>query len=39
MNIDVRRTQFQEIEALRGLYRQEANCKIIKDSILRARPR
>ena len=35
MNIEVRPTGFEEIESLRGLYRQEANCQIIKDSILR----
>jgi len=28
------RTEYKEIEALRGLYRQEANCQIIHDSIL-----
>ena len=34
MNIQARRVAFKEIEGLRGLYRQEANCQIIKDSIL-----
>lgn len=34
MNIQARRVEFNEIEGLRGLYRQEANCQIIKDSIL-----
>ena len=34
MNIQVRRAEFNEVEGLRGLYRQEANCQIIKDSIL-----
>jgi GNAT superfamily N-acetyltransferase len=35
MRIDVRRVEYQEIEELRGLYRQEANCQIIHDSCLR----
>jgi GNAT superfamily N-acetyltransferase len=35
MQIDVQRTEYQDIEAFRELYRQEANCQIIHDSILR----
>ncbi len=35
MNIEVQRVEYGDIEALRGLYRQEANCQIIHDSILR----
>lgn len=35
MEIQVRQAAYQEIEALRELYRQEANCQIIHDSILR----
>lgn len=35
MSIEVRQTQFQEIQALRDLYRQEASCQIIHDSALR----
>lgn len=34
MNIQVQRAGFQDIEALRGLYREEVNCQIIHDSIL-----
>lgn len=34
MDIQVCRTEYKEVEALRGLYRQEANCQIIHDSIL-----
>lgn len=34
MNIQVQRTEYKEIESLRGLYRQEANCQIICDSVL-----
>jgi len=34
MRIEVRKTEFGEIEPLRGLYRQEANCQIVRDSIL-----
>ena len=34
MHIEARRAGFQEIEPLRALYRQEARCQIIKDSIL-----
>ena len=36
MNIEVRRVEFQEIEPLRGLYRQEAACQIIHDFGTRA---
>jgi GNAT superfamily N-acetyltransferase len=35
MNIQVRRAEYDDIEPLRELYRQEANCQIIYDSILR----
>lgn len=35
MNIQVRRVEYPEIEALRDLYRQEANCQIVRDSMLR----
>lgn len=35
MNIEVHRAEYQEVEALRELYRQEVNCQIIHDSILR----
>jgi GNAT superfamily N-acetyltransferase len=35
MHIQVERTEYKEIEALRDLYRQEANCQIICDSLLR----
>jgi GNAT superfamily N-acetyltransferase len=34
MKIQVRRTEYQEVEAMRELYRQEANCQIIHDSFL-----
>ena len=34
MHIDVRRVEYPDVQALRGLYRQEANCQIIHDSIL-----
>jgi GNAT superfamily N-acetyltransferase len=34
VDIDVRKTEFSEIEPLRWLYRQEANCQIVRDSIL-----
>ena len=34
MHIETRRAELQEIEPLRALYRQQANCQIIKDSIL-----
>lgn len=35
MDIEVRRGEYADIQALRDLYRQEANCQIIHDSILR----
>jgi RimJ/RimL family protein N-acetyltransferase len=35
MDIKVRRAEYKEIEPLRELYRQEANCQIMCDSILR----
>lgn len=34
MRIQIHRTEYKEIESLRGLYRQEANCQIIHDSAL-----
>jgi GNAT superfamily N-acetyltransferase len=34
MNIQVRRAEYQDVEAMRGLYRQELNCQIIHDSFL-----
>ncbi|MBV9850691.1 MAG: GNAT family N-acetyltransferase [Armatimonadetes bacterium] len=34
MNIQVRRVEFNEVEGLRGLYREETNCRILYDSIL-----
>jgi GNAT superfamily N-acetyltransferase len=34
MTIKVRRAEFQDVEAMRGLYRQELNCQIIHDSFL-----
>ena len=34
MDIQVQQAEFKEIEGLQGLYREEANCQIIKDSIL-----
>ena len=34
MRIQVERTEYKEIEVMRDLYRQEANCQIIHDSIL-----
>ena len=34
MNIDVRRSEYSEVEAMRGLYRHDANCQIIHDSAL-----
>jgi hypothetical protein len=34
MEIQAQRTDYKEVEALRGLYRQEANCQIIHDSFL-----
>ena len=35
MNIQVEKVEYQEVEAMRDLYRQEANCQIICDSLLR----
>jgi hypothetical protein len=35
MDIQVRQAEYEEIESLRELYRQEANCEIIHDSALR----
>ena len=32
MPIEVRAAEYRDIEPLRGLYRQEANCQIIHDS-------
>lgn len=34
MNIQIRRVEYQDVEALRELYRQEANCQLIHDSAL-----
>jgi GNAT superfamily N-acetyltransferase len=34
MNIQVHRAAYQDVEALRELYRQEANCQMIHDSFL-----
>ncbi len=34
MTIQVQRAEFNEVEGLRDLYRQEANCQIISDAIL-----
>ena len=34
MQIQVRRAEYRDVEALRDLYRQEANCQIIRDSFL-----
>jgi GNAT superfamily N-acetyltransferase len=35
MHIQIERGEYKDIEALRELYRQEANCQIICDSLLR----
>ena len=35
LTIEVERVQYQEVEAMRELYRQEAHCQIIYDSSLR----
>ena len=35
IDIQVRKTEFEEIAPLRALYRFEANCQIVRDSILR----
>jgi len=34
MTIQVRRAEYQDVEAMRALYRQELNCQIIRDSFL-----
>ena len=34
MNIEAHRTEYNEVKPLRELYRQEANCQIIHDSLL-----
>src|SRR5262245_52601917 len=34
MNIQVRPAEYRDVEAMRGLYRQELNCQIISDSFL-----
>jgi GNAT superfamily N-acetyltransferase len=34
MNIQAHRAEYQDVEALRELYRQELNCQIIRDSFL-----
>jgi GNAT superfamily N-acetyltransferase len=34
MQIQARRAEYRDVEALRELYRQEANCQIIRDSFL-----
>lgn len=35
MNIQVRQAEYQDVEAMRDLYRQEANCQIVHDSYIR----
>jgi GNAT superfamily N-acetyltransferase len=35
MYIEVRRAEYSDVEAMRELYRQEANCQIIRDAALR----
>src|SRR5262245_33829044 len=35
MNIQIRRAEYADVESMRDLYRQEANCQIIHDSTLR----
>ena len=35
IDITVRQTEYEEIEPLRALYRQQSNCQIVRDSILR----
>jgi GNAT superfamily N-acetyltransferase len=35
MNVEARLVEFGDVEAMRELYRQEANCQIIHDSFLR----
>ncbi len=34
MQIQVRRAEYRDVEAMRELYRQELNCQIIHDSFL-----
>ena len=34
MNIEVRRGEYREVEAMQDLYRQEVNCQLIHDSVL-----
>jgi GNAT superfamily N-acetyltransferase len=34
MDIQVRRVEFRDVEAMRDLYRQDANCQIVHDSFL-----
>src|SRR5215831_19319338 len=34
MNIQAHRAEYQDVEAMRGLYSQELNCQIIRDSFL-----
>src|SRR5215510_14721921 len=34
MNIQAHRAEYRDVEAMRGLYRQELNCQIIRDSFL-----
>ena len=35
MDIEVRRAEYRDVEAMRELYRQEAGCQVVRDSILR----
>src|SRR5687767_13432221 len=34
MTIQIRQAEYQDVETMRGLYRQELNCQIIHDSFL-----
>ena len=34
VRIETRRAEYQDVEPMRGLYRQEFDCQIIHDSIL-----
>lgn len=34
MKIEVQRAEYRDVEAMRGLFRQEANCQIVHDSML-----
>ena len=34
MDIQVRRVEYRDVETMRELYRQEANCQIVHDSFL-----